>query len=84
MRDVRRALGALLLALGHDPGVTLVSVDRWTLAEELWSFGEDSLYPIALQLSDEDMVRLWLSAGRLLLKAKPVPAARPLHWQPLP
>src|SRR5512133_3417018 len=70
MRDVRRALGALLLALGRDPGVTLVSVDRWTLAEELWSFGEDSLYPIALQLSDEDMVRLWLSAGRLLLKGK--------------
>jgi len=60
---LRRALGALLLALGRDPGVTLIETDRWTLAEELWSFGEDSLYPVALQLSDEDMVRLWLLAG---------------------
>lgn len=67
---VRRALGALLLALGRDPGVTLVSVDRWTLAEELWSFGEDSVYPAALQLSDEDMVRVWLLAGELLLKER--------------
>jgi hypothetical protein len=63
-------LGALLLALGRDPGVTLIETDRWTLAEELWSFGEDSLYPAALQLSDEDMVRLWLLAGRLLLKGE--------------
>jgi hypothetical protein len=59
-----------LLALGRDPGVTLIETDRWTLAEELWSFGEDSLYPVALQLSDEDMVRLWLLAGRLLLKER--------------
>ena len=65
---MRRALGSLLLALGRDPGVTLVETDRWTLAEELWSFGEDSLYPVALRLSDEDMVRLWLLAGGLLLK----------------
>jgi hypothetical protein len=70
MSGVRRALGALLLALGRDPGVTLIETDRWTLAEELWSFGEDSLYPAALQLSDEDMVRLWLLAGRLLLKGE--------------
>jgi len=63
-------LGALLLALGRDPGVTLIETDRWTLAEELWSFGEDSLYTAALHLSDEDMVRLWLLAGRLLLKDK--------------
>jgi hypothetical protein len=70
MSGVRRALGALLLSLGRDPGVTLIETDRWTLAEELWSFGEDSLYPAALQLSDEDMVRLWLLAGRLLLKGK--------------
>jgi hypothetical protein len=70
MSGVRRALGALLLALGRDPGVTLIETDRWTLAEELWSFGEDSLYPVALQLSDEDMVRLWLLAGRLLLKER--------------
>jgi hypothetical protein len=64
---VRRVLGGLLLALGRDPGVTLVETDRWTIAEELWSFGEDSLYPVALRLSDEDMVRLWLRAGRLLV-----------------
>jgi hypothetical protein len=70
MSGVRRALGALLLALGRDPGVTLAETDRWTLAEELWSFGEDSLYPVALQLSDDDMVRLWLFAGELLLKEK--------------
>jgi len=67
---VRRALGALLLALGRDPGVTLIETDRWTLAEELWSFGEDSLYPVALRLSDEDMVRLWLLAGGLLVKER--------------
>jgi hypothetical protein len=63
-------LGALLLALGSDPGVTLIETDRWTLAEELWSFGEDSLYLVALQLSDEDMVRLWLLAGGLLSKER--------------
>ena len=67
---MRRALGALLLALGRDTGVTLIETDRWTLAEELWSFGEDLLYPVALQLSDEDMVRLWLIAGGLLLKER--------------
>jgi hypothetical protein len=55
---VRRALGALLLAFGRDPGVTLIETDRWTLAEELWSLGEDSLYPVALQLSDDGVVRL--------------------------
>ena len=67
---MRRALGALLLALGRDTGVTLIQTDRWTLAEELWSFGEDLVYPVALQLSDEDMVRLWLLAGGLLLKER--------------
>jgi hypothetical protein len=67
---VRRALGALLLAFGRDPGVTLIETDRWTLAEELWSFGEDSLYPVALQLSDDDVVRLWFLAGRLLMKSR--------------
>ena len=67
---MRRALGALLLALGRDPGVTLIETDRWTLAEELSSFGEDSLSPAALQLSDEDLVRLWLLAGDLLLKER--------------
>jgi hypothetical protein len=67
---VRRALGALLLAFGRDPGVTLIETDRWTLAEELWSFGEDSLYPVALQLSDDDVVRVWFLAGRLLMKGR--------------
>ena len=67
---MRRAVGALLLALGRDPGVTLIETDRWTLAEELWSFGEDSLYPVALRLPDEDMVRLWLLAGGFLLKER--------------
>ena len=70
MSGVRRALGALLLALGRDPGVTLVETDRWTVAEELWSFGEDSLSAVALQLSDDDMVRVWLLAGGLLLKER--------------
>lgn len=63
-------MGTLLLTLGGDPGVTLIETDRWTLAEELWSFGEDSLYPVGLQLSDEEMVRLRLLAGELLLKEK--------------
>jgi hypothetical protein len=49
-------------------GVTLVTVDRWTLAEELWSFGEDELYLAALDPSDEEMVRVWRLAGRLYLK----------------
>lgn len=67
---MKRALGALLLAFGRDPGVTLVETDRWTIAEELWLFGEDSMSPVALRLSDEAMVRLWLLAGKLLLKER--------------
>ena len=68
---MRRPLRDLLSSLRlPDSGVTLIATDRWTLAEELWSFGEDSLYPAALQLSDEDMVRLWRLAGRLLLNDK--------------
>jgi hypothetical protein len=80
---VRRALGALLLALGRDPGVTLVETDRWTLAEELWAFGEDSLYPVALELSEKDMVRLWLLAGGLLRRREPGPVARRPRWRRL-
>jgi hypothetical protein len=56
------------LALGRDPGVTLVSIDKWTLAEELWSFGEDELYLAPLEMSDEDMVSVWVRAGKLYLK----------------
>jgi hypothetical protein len=47
------------------PGITMVSLDRWTLAEELWSFGEDALYRVPLELSDADLVRVWVVAGRL-------------------
>jgi hypothetical protein len=50
--------------------VTLVETDRWTVAEELWSFGEDEIYPVALQLSDNDMVRLWRLAGSLLMEER--------------
>jgi hypothetical protein len=52
----------------RSPGVTLVSIDRWTLAEELWSFGEDALRDRALELSDEDMVRVWSRAGEIFLR----------------
>jgi len=62
--------------LGHlqaffDPtrtGVTLLEIDRWTLAEELWSFGEDSLYREPLDLDDEAMIRVWGLAGKLSLR----------------
>jgi hypothetical protein len=68
---MRRSLSDLLASFRlRDPGVTLIATDKWTLAEELWSFGEDSLCTAALQLSDEDMVRLWRLAGRLLLNDK--------------
>ncbi|HEX2434275.1 MAG TPA: hypothetical protein VHI55_10060 [Gaiellaceae bacterium] len=48
--------------------MTLVEIDRWTLAEELWSFGEDALYVMPLQMSDEDMIRVWVLAGKLSLR----------------
>jgi hypothetical protein len=76
MSGVRRVLGALLLAVGRDPGVTLVETDRWTLAEELWSFGEDSLYPVALQLSDEDMV-----APVARFRWTPLEGKSPFQWR---
>jgi len=66
-----QALRSLIAAVRErDPGVTLVQIDRWTLAEELWSFGEDSLYREALRLDDEQMIRVWLLAGRLSLHGK--------------
>jgi len=49
-------------------GVTLVTVDRWTLAEELWSFGEDELYLAPLEMSDEQLVTVWKLAGKLYMK----------------
>jgi hypothetical protein len=66
-RPLRDFLASLRLP---DSGVTLIETDKWTLAEELWSFGEDPLCTAALQLSHEDMVRLWRLAGRLLLNDK--------------
>jgi hypothetical protein len=49
-------------------GVTLLEIDRWTLAEELWSFGEDSLFCEPLRMDDEAMIRVWVLAGRLSLR----------------
>jgi hypothetical protein len=49
---------------------TFVVIDKWTLAEELWSFGEDSLWLKAVNLSDEEMVRVWTFAGRVLHEAR--------------
>jgi hypothetical protein len=66
-----QALRNLILAVRErDPGVTLVQIDKWTLAEELWSFGEDSLYHAALRMDDEEMIRVWVLAGRLSLHGK--------------
>jgi hypothetical protein len=65
---------ALLSAVGRPDqfgrGVTMLTVDRWTLAEELSSFGEDALHGEALEMSDEDVVRVWVLAGRLWEKGK--------------
>jgi len=66
-----QALRNLILAVREpDPGVTLVQIDKWTLAEELWSFGEDSLYRTALRMDDEEMIRVWVLAGRLSFHGK--------------
>ena len=65
---MRRALHtALALLQARVAGVTFVIVDRWTLAEELWSFGEDQLHLAAIDLSDEDMMRVWRRAGGMYL-----------------
>jgi hypothetical protein len=51
---MRRVLRNLISSVRErDPGVTLVQIDKWTLAEELWSFGEDSLYREPLRMDDE-------------------------------
>ena len=44
-----------------------VIIDRWSLAEELWSFGEDDLYRVPLDMTDEDLIRLWQVAGETYL-----------------
>jgi hypothetical protein len=68
---LRRAVRELLSFLRHeDSGMALVTIDKWTLAEELWSFGEDSLHLAPLHMSDEDMVGVWTLAGRLHLNGE--------------
>jgi hypothetical protein len=68
---MRRVLRNLISSVRErNPGVTLVQIDKWTLAEELWSFGEDSLYPEPLRMDDEEMIRVWVLAGRLSLHEK--------------
>jgi hypothetical protein len=47
--------------------VTFVAVDRPTLAEDLWSYGEDDLAFLALELDDGELARVGVIAGRLLL-----------------
>ena len=44
-----------------------VIIDRWTLAEELWSFGEDDLHRVPLNMTDEELIRLWQIAGKTYL-----------------
>jgi hypothetical protein len=46
----------------------IATIDRWTLAEELWSYGEDELHRLPLEMSDEDMIRLWRRAGEACLR----------------
>jgi hypothetical protein len=68
---LRRLRGVLLLlwsGLRHRSNLTLVTVDRWTLAEELWSFGEDALYLRPLEMSDDEMIRVWVLAGRIYMR----------------
>lgn len=44
---------------------TAVIIDRWTLAEELWAFGEDASVDRAIALTDEEMVEVWTRAGEV-------------------
>ena len=70
MRSWRTEAARLLRFARRDPGVTLVTVDRWTLAEELGSYGEDALYLRPLEMSDDDVVRVWDLAGKIYLKGE--------------
>jgi hypothetical protein len=45
----------------------LVVIDRWTLAEELWAFGEDDYVQGAIALTDEQMVEVWRRAGEIYI-----------------
>ena len=40
-------------------------MDRWTLAEQLWAFGEDALCERVLTLSDRQMLKVFRLAARL-------------------
>jgi hypothetical protein len=46
-------------------GEFVLVIDRWTLAEQLWAFGEDAAYERALTLSDRQMVDVFRRAARL-------------------
>jgi len=53
----------------RDPGFGVyVTIDRWSLAEELWLYGEDELAPRALDLGDDEMRRLYKLAGSILMR----------------
>jgi hypothetical protein len=44
-----------------------VVIDRWTLAEELWAFGEDAYVDRTIALTDEELVEVWILAGEVYL-----------------
>jgi hypothetical protein len=52
------------------PGTVTVAIDRWSLAEELWLYGEDTLYLAPLDMSDTDLIDLWLLAGTVMLSGR--------------
>ena len=53
-----------------DPGSVVVTIDRWTLAEELWLYGEDALYLAPLAMGDCDLLRVWLLGGTALMTGR--------------
>lgn len=46
-------------------GPDYLVTDRWTLAEQLWAFGEEGLYERVLTLSDRQLVEVFRAAARL-------------------
>jgi len=56
--------------MGADPGSVNVTIDRWTLAEELWSFGEDDLFRAPLAMSDDDLIRVWDLTSRIYMSGE--------------
>ena len=53
-------------ARSYDTTASVV-IDRWTLAEELWAFGEDDYVLRAIALTDEQMVEVWRRAGEVYM-----------------